>query len=266
VCAKYGVEELADHYPYKLWYETKNFVADWNTAFNGETAKRLIFVIGRRIMSEERTLCFMYAWIRKTYPTMTDEWFDKWAYDVFFPEWEKIADKVKEKKESKNAPRRMGTKRGRPKQTGPDCLDNRLRQALTNGPMSLSSLAIITGKSRQTVFSRLSRMSDVCNGGARGVYKLAIPNVAAPEAVAEQSLQECSEALPETLTVEDPAEAQDVIQRIVGKNAKETAWHPTRTMDRMPIREAATTREVEAGSFSEFLPRELPTAEPTWCK
>src|SRR5215467_9414301 len=66
---------------YWLWYEAKNFSTNWDRQYNDATARTLILTLARCLIGRGprkaygRSLMVMLAWIKRSYPNVTQKFF-----------------------------------------------------------------------------------------------------------------------------------------------------------------------------------------------
>lgn len=156
-----ATEVPGQRFLYKLWYES-NFRSHWHEKITKKTANLITFILSERLVSDERAMMMMVAWVKKHYPTVTPEVAQQFLDDLFYPEWQRLEEVRDKKRRKTNQSRRsqyhMKKKLGRPKQTADDSLGVRIMKELKLRPSSAPILAVVLKANKEAIASQLLRL------------------------------------------------------------------------------------------------------------
>lgn len=178
-CQKNGLDPIPDSMLYRLWYETKNFRTNWDSQYNKETAQTLILTLGRTLAHTPglvfvRSQIILMQWIKRTYPNITDVWWNEWKEKVFDVEWRRNEPKLIEQFKQAKAKRKekYNMKKGRPIKD--DSLRNKIIAKLKEGrstPELLAKDLAAPASAVESAIWRLKGKGDVVKV-AHGLYAL----------------------------------------------------------------------------------------------
>jgi biotin operon repressor len=174
-------------------------------------------------------------------------------------------DKENRKRQERRLKQMQGKekpKRGRPKQTGPDCLRTRMIEVLRGGIQSVAVLSETLGADYKTVYSQMTRLKKegLVVSPLRGVYALAGATVQAPAVSKAPAATNPVEAIPEpaqaiTVSALDPLQqaidaAKAKLKPGTSKLDIETAMN--RAFHDITTEYFALRSDLDAGDFEEF--------------
>jgi hypothetical protein len=180
----------ADHKLFGLWFTTRTFQQHWQAA-TADTAKHMAWVCFMHRLTFVETGWVVLAWMHHhgRYPTADQLRTHLTALlrkveKAVQPELHKVKNKRNEKRRERYNTMKTNTKRGRPKQTGPDTLHDRILDQLRQGRSTPRKLATDLEANVSTVSAQLRRLlaagEVVKPDGCWGLYEIAEPHVNMP--------------------------------------------------------------------------------------